>query len=70
MSSEYRNNHYVPIWYQKRFLLPGSRSNELFYRDLKAGKFTDGRGVDHDQREIKRTGLRRCFEQHRTSLEL
>lgn len=63
MSSEYRNNHYVPVWYQKRFLLPGSTSNELFYRDLKPGTFTDPRGVVHERLAVKRTGLRRCFAQ-------
>lgn len=61
MSSEYRNNHYVPIWYQKRFLPPDTTSNELFYRDLKPGKFTDGRGVVRDRRAVKKTGCRRCF---------
>jgi hypothetical protein len=61
MSTQYRNNHYVPVWYQKRFLLPGSPSNELFYMDLRPGSFKDGRGVVHRRRAVKRTGLRRCF---------
>jgi hypothetical protein len=61
MSSEYRNNHYVPVWYQKRFLPPTTNSNELFYLDLKSGTFTDGRGVIHNRRAVKRTGPRRCF---------
>jgi hypothetical protein len=61
MSNEYRNNHYVPVWYQKRFLPPGATSNELFYRDLKPGPFTDARGVVHERRAVKNTGCRRCF---------
>ncbi len=61
MSGEYRNNHYVPIWYQKRFLPPGCTANELFHMDMKPGTFTDPRGVVHNRRAVKRRGLRRCF---------
>lgn len=31
MASEYRHNHYVPVWYQKRFLPPGQADRELQY---------------------------------------
>jgi hypothetical protein len=31
MSGEYRNTHYVPVWYQKRFLPSGQRDKELFH---------------------------------------
>jgi len=31
--SEYRHNHYVPIWYQRRFMLPGQ--HRYFRLDLK-----------------------------------
>jgi hypothetical protein len=58
---EYRNNHYVPVWYQKRFLLPNAPSNELFYLDLKPGTFTDPRGVVHDHWAMRRRGLSQCF---------
>src|SRR5262249_37634069 len=61
VSTEYRNNHYVPVWYQKRFLEAGDTSNELFYLDLNPGTFTDGRRTVHRRRETKKTGVRRCF---------
>lgn len=33
MPSEYRNNHYVPVWYQTQFIPPGRSSAELYYLD-------------------------------------
>ena len=39
MSTQYRNNHYVPIWYQKRFLPVGQLNQELYY--LKTGEFPE-----------------------------
>jgi hypothetical protein len=36
MSTEYKNNHYVPVWYQRRFLPAGQKDNEFFYLDLDA----------------------------------
>src|SRR5216684_2856001 len=36
----YRHNHYVPIWYQRRFMLPGQTR---YYRlDLKPDEVTSG----------------------------
>lgn len=61
MSTEYKNNHYVPEWYQKRFLLAGQKSNELHYLDFKPGEFVDPRGVAHPRKPVRRQGLRRCF---------
>ena len=61
--SEYRNNHYVPIWYQKRFLLPKNEHQELFYLDFKSGTFTDPRGITHDKKAIHRWGCKKCFMQ-------
>lgn len=61
MSSEYRNNHYVPVWYQKRFLPPGQRDKELFYLDLKPGTVTDSRGVVHTKKSVRRSGFKHCF---------
>ena len=29
MASEYRHNHYAPVWYQKCFLPPGQADREL-----------------------------------------
>ena len=41
MSNEYKNNHYVPVWYQKKFLFPNHRDNELYYLNLNPDSFTD-----------------------------
>jgi hypothetical protein len=61
MSTEYRNNHYVPVWYQKRFIPVGQGDRELFYLDLKPGEFTDGRGEVRKRTGPHRWGPRRCF---------
>lgn len=37
MSSEYRNNHYVPVWYQNKFIPSKRQDKELYYLDLKPG---------------------------------
>lgn len=59
MSNEYRNNHYVPEWYQKRFLRPGEK--DLCYLNLRPEVFTDPRGVRHQDKALKRKGPRKCF---------
>jgi hypothetical protein len=61
MSNAYRNNHYVPVWYQRRFLVPGTQ--ELLYRDLQPEAWHDSRGVPHTTREIKRSGFTKGFAQ-------
>lgn len=63
MASEYRHNHYVPVWYQKRFLPPGQADRELQYLDFQPGLFIDGRGVRHEKRAVRRQGFRFCFAQ-------
>jgi hypothetical protein len=64
MSNEYRNNHYVPIWYQKRFLPPDQKNKELYYLDLKPGSFIDPLGVKHAKRNPRRWGLKYCFAEN------
>jgi hypothetical protein len=61
MSTQYRNNHYVPQWYQKRFIPLGQADNELFYLNLKPDPFTDSRGVTHSARAVRKQGPRFCF---------
>lgn len=61
MSAEYRNNHYVPQWYQRQFIPPGQADRELYLLDLKPEKFRDGRGVRHRRKALKRTGTKHCF---------
>lgn len=61
MSRAYRENHYVPQWYQKRFLSPGN-GTKLFYRDLSPAVFKDGRGrVQGHARDVRTLSPRDCF---------
>lgn len=61
MSSDYRNNHYVSQWYQKRFIPESQNNNELFYLDLKPETFFDPRGVAHTTRAVRKLGPSNCF---------
>lgn len=61
MSTEYKNNHYVPVWYQKRFLLPGQRDKELFYLNLRPEVIVDSKGRPHTMNPIRRLGPKHCF---------
>ena len=63
MSREYVNNHYVPQWYQKRFIPHGQIDNELFYRNLKPTPFIDPQGVSRPSRAVKKQGTRLCFKE-------
>lgn len=71
MSTQYRNNHYVPVWYQERFVPAGQADRELYYLDFQPGQFTDPRGIVHSRRAVRRQGFRRCFSEgdlYRTNL--
>ena len=61
MSNEYQNNHYVPAWYQRRFVPGGQRDQELYYLDFKPGFFVDPRGIAHARRAIRRQGFKHYF---------
>jgi hypothetical protein len=50
-------HHYVPQWYQKRFLTPGTR---FFYLDLNPDTVEQD-GVSHRRKAILRWGPSRCF---------
>lgn len=59
MKPKRRKNHYVPVWYQKRFVPKGQTS--LYYRNLQPVKeLPDGRLVK--LREIYEWGPRNCFQ--------
>jgi len=61
MSGEYSNNHYVPQWYQNRFVPQSSRDRELWYLELNPSSFRDGRGDLHQRTGLHRWGFRKCF---------
>jgi hypothetical protein len=61
MSNEYQNNHYVPAWYQRRFVPVGQKEQKLFYLDFRPGEFIDPRGVAHPNPAVRRQGFKFCF---------
>ena len=61
MSAEYRNNHYVPQWYQRRFIPADAEDRELFLLDLKPERFKTPSGKKLKRKALRRTGTRRCF---------
>lgn len=61
MANDYKNNHYVPEWYQKRFLLAENAKNELHLLDLNPGKHVDSRGKVHTENPLKVRGTGVCF---------
>lgn len=61
MSNEYQNNHYVPAWYQRRFVPVGQKDQELFYLKLQPGFIVDSRGIVHPRRVVRRQGFKYCF---------
>ncbi len=61
MSTKYRNNHYVPVWYQKRFFLRGQRDNELYYLNLDPTTVRDSKGRAHTMHAVRRLGPKHCF---------
>ncbi|SFS85281.1 DUF4238 domain-containing protein [Brevundimonas viscosa] len=56
----HRHNHYVPEWYQKRFLPAGQ--HRLHYLDLRPDR-VESDGHIHTRRALNFWGPRRCFAQ-------
>lgn len=61
MASDFRHNHYVPRWYQERFLPAGRTQRELFYLHKEPRTVRDGRGRRITLPEVERRTLRNCF---------
>jgi hypothetical protein len=53
-----RAHHYVPQWYQRRFLTPGA--SRFFYLDLHPDTVVRD-GVSHERKALLRWGPARCF---------
>jgi hypothetical protein len=58
----YRENHYVPIWYQKRFL-PTEGERKFYYLDLAPEQLRDQRGITHAKTALHRWGAVSCFKE-------
>ena len=61
MSESYKHNHYVPKWYQKRFL-PNGQSKQ-WYLDLHPEKKVIDSGLSYTRRALLHWGPTRCFAQ-------
>lgn len=60
---EYRRNHYVPVWYQRRFLPNDIRDKKFYYLDLDPDFVVSGKGR-YKRNSTLRWGPRRCFCKH------
>lgn len=61
--TEFRHNHYVPRWYQERFLPADRKQRELLYLHKERRSVRDRRGRNHPLPEVERRTLRNCFAQ-------
>lgn len=57
----YTNHHYVPRWYQKRFLEPSSTQNVLHYLRLSPDAVRDAQGRRHELPAQRRRPISKCF---------
>lgn len=58
--SNYRRNHYVPKWYQYRFIPAGVCENNFYYLNLKP-QTVNSNGHFYTKTSLLRTGPSRCF---------
>ena len=56
-------NHYVPQWYQRRFIPTGLKEQKLYYLDLTPDRVTRPAGCFYYRNEIRRLGPVNCFAQ-------
>jgi hypothetical protein len=59
--SGYRYNHYVPVWYQERFLPAGLSEQKFRYLDLQPDVVVDALGRRHPKTALRRWGPKLCF---------
>ena len=58
--TKYRLNHYVPIWYQERFIPNSSKERKFKYLDLKPQTLSSS-GRQYKRRDVLRWGPPKCF---------
>jgi hypothetical protein len=63
ISKEYKNNHYVPVWYQKRFVQNQKTDHELHYLNLNPPQYKDSKGNAHIGNAVRKLGFRHCFSE-------
>jgi hypothetical protein len=59
---KYKENHYVPCWYQERFL-PTTGECKFRYLDLHPEQFRDPSGVLRTKKNVWRWGASSCFKE-------
>ena len=59
--NSYKRNHYVPEWYQKRFLPHDGGPNKYFYLDLKPNVINYALGISKKKRDLEHWGTRKSF---------
>lgn len=61
--NEFTRNHYVPQWYQYRFIPPARRENKFYYLDLKPETRVSNGGHLYTRKALLRWGPPLCFVQ-------
>lgn len=59
---KYKENHYVPVWYQERFL-PTHGERKFKYLDLRPDRFHDSQGILRTKTALRRWGAASCFKE-------
>lgn len=59
--NNYKNNHYVPIWYQERFFTTDQKNRKLFYLKFFPDKFIDSNGGVHYEKDVTSRFPNSCF---------
>lgn len=59
--TKYRNNHYVPVWYQERFFPTETRERKFFYLDMKPETIVVSNGRRYKRNSLLRWGPKSCF---------
>lgn len=59
---KYKENHYVPCWYQERFL-PTTGERKFRYLDLAPEQFRDPNGILRTKTALRRWGAASCFKE-------
>ena len=60
--TQYRRNHYVPVWYQERFIPSNAPERKFYYLDLRPQTVVSN-GKKFSRNSILRWGPRSCFWQ-------
>lgn len=61
MGSQPKSHHYVPEWYQRRFMVSGAHAYKLHYLDLAPEKVAHSDGSFHYRKSRRQLGPDRCF---------